>query len=214
MAKPPSFTATVYNLQGEKTGEMSLDESVFAVEVKPIVVQTVALAQRAAAHQPFAHAKTRAEKRGGGKKPWKQKGTGRARHGSSRSPLWRGGGVTFGPSKDRNMMQKVNKKLRKSAIRMCLSDKAAEQMLFVIDSVEGLEGKTKQLALLMNKLPTEGRGVLIASGEKNEKLRLAAQNLDNVNTVLADSVNVLDLLKYRYLVVDKAGVEKMTTHFA
>lgn len=209
-----TVSVPLYSLNGEKTGTVDLDPKVFGVQIKPLLVQFVANAQRANAHQPYAHVKTRGEVRGGGRKPWKQKGTGRARHGSSRSPIWRGGGVTFGPTNERNMSKKVNKKEKQSAVRMCLTDKASEQHLFVIDSFDGAEGTTKQLATLLQKLSAVGRGALIATGAKNELVTRAAQNLPKTNTVLADSVNVLDLLQYRYLVIDKAGVEKIVSHFA
>lgn len=194
-------------------GTLDLSDDIFAEEVNADLVNFVANAQRANAHVPYAHTKGRASVRGGGKKPWRQKGTGRARHGSSRSPIWRGGGVTFGPSKLRNMSKKVNKKTRRKAIRMMLSDKAANGALFVVDSLADSTGKTKELAELMNTLPMEKQTALVASGEKNENLTRAAKNLEKVNTVMATSVNVGDLLKYRYLIVDKAGVEKMTDVF-
>lgn len=203
----------VYNVKGEQTGEISLDENVFGVEVKPELIQFVANAQRANTHQPYAHAKNRAEVRGGGRKPWRQKGTGRARHGSIRSPLWRGGGATFGPRKERNMSQKVNIKTRRKAIRMMLSDKVGSGHLVVVDSLQELEGKTKQLAALLAKLPIQNSSALLAVGERNEQLTRAAKNIKRVNTILADSANVGDLLKYSYLVCDTAGVKKMTNIF-
>lgn len=207
-------TVNVYNIEGQQVGEMTLDEKIFGVEVNPVVVQEMSLAQRANAHIPYAHTKGRADVRGGGKKPWKQKGTGRARHGSIRSPLWRGGGVTFGPLSIRNMAQKMNKKQRRKAIRMMLSDKAKENLLIVIESFDGVEGKTKQISHLLEVLPVKGKSALIASAEKNELLTRSTQNLEKINTVLADSVNVADLLQYRFLVVDKSGIEKITSHFA
>ncbi len=199
----------VYNLTGESAGDMELDASVFGVELNSGLVQLVARAQRANAHIPVAHTKGRAEVRGGGKKPWRQKGTGRARHGSSRSPLWRGGGVTFGPTKERNMSLKINKKSKRAALRMMLTDKAAEKRLIVIDSFDGVDGKTKQISTLLEKV-AENRPSVIASGVKNDSLRRAAGNLARVNTMLADSLNVGDLLKYRYLIIDKAGIEQVT----
>lgn len=201
----------LYNLKGEATGDIELDKAVFEVEVDPALVQFVMNAQRANAHVPYAHTKGRAEVRGGGRKPWRQKGTGRARHGSSRSPIWRGGGVTFGPTSARNMSKKINKKERRNAIRMVLSDKANESAIFVIDSLKEVSGKTKELSTLITALPTEKQSVLFAVADKNESLTRAAQNLEAVNSVLADSVNVLDLLKYRYLIIDKAGLEELTT---
>ncbi|MFH1426197.1 MAG: 50S ribosomal protein L4 [Candidatus Kerfeldbacteria bacterium] len=201
----------LYNLDGKASGEIELDDAVFGVEVNPELVQFVVSAQQANAHIPYAHTKQRAEKRGGGRKPWRQKGTGRARHGSSRSPIWRGGGVTFGPTNDRNMTKKVNKKEKRKALSMVLSDKVSGNMFIVIDSIEQLEGKTKQLATVLSALPSKGKSVLIASGKKNAKLTRAANNLPNANTVLADSLSVGDVLKYNYVLIDKDGVETVTS---
>lgn len=206
-------TVKVYNLKGEETGDLKLDDAVFGVEVKPALVQYVLRAQRANAHAPYAHTKDRSEKRGGGKKPWAQKGTGRARHGSSRSPIWRGGGVTFGPRSNRNMKKKINKKENRAAIRMVLSDKVSEKMLLVVDSFEGLEGKTKQLATMLAATPAQGRSILIASGEKNAALTRSVQNLPKTDSTMARSLNVTSLLKNQYLLVDKAGIEALTEQF-
>jgi large subunit ribosomal protein L4 len=207
------ITVSVYNLEGKPAGEMNLDEALFGVELNLELVQHVAVAQRANAFIPYAHTKGRSDVRGGGKKPWKQKGTGQARHGSIRSPLWRGGGITFGPTSERNMNKKVNNKERRKALRMVLSNKTVDKALIVVDSFDGLTGKTKELATLLATLPTNGRSVLIASAQKNDVLRRATNNLEQVNTILADSINVGDLLTYQYLVVDKAGVETITERF-
>lgn len=206
-------TANVYNLQGKQAGEMTLDDAVFGVQIKPDVVQFVMNAQVANAAQSTAHSKERGEVRGGGKKPWRQKGTGRARHGSSRSPLWVGGAVTFGPRNDRNQSKKVNKKTRRSAIRMVLTDKLANTQFVIVDSFDGIEGKTKQFAAALEALPVERQSALVLTAEKNDALRRAAQNVQGVNTAMADSVNVRDLLKYQYVIVDQAGAEKLVATF-
>lgn len=206
-------TVNVYNLEGKQTGEITLDDAIFGVKVQPELIQFVVRAQRANAHVPYAHTKGRAEVRGGGRKPWKQKGTGNARHGSIRSPLWKGGGVTFGPTNVRNMSLKVNQKERRKAIRMILSDKAARNQLIVLESVEGLTGKTKQMSQLLNALPIKDHSALIALGTKNDMLKRSSQNLPRVNSVLADSLNAADLLKFEYMVVDKAGIETVVSRF-
>ena len=126
---------TLYNVTGEKSGEVKLSDAVFGIKPKESVVHQVYTALMSNARQPWAHAKDRSEKRGGGRKPWRQKGTGRARHGSIRSPLWTGGGVTFGPLKGRNFKQKINKKTRLLVTRMCLSDKVTDQKLIVIENL-------------------------------------------------------------------------------
>ncbi len=200
-------------MKGEETGSVDLDKAVFGVVVKPALVQAVARAMRASGAGTFAHTKDRSEKSGGGRKPWRQKGTGRARHGSSRSPIWRGGGVTFGPRSKRNQAKKINRKERRAAIKMMLSDKAAENMVLVVDSLDGVEGKTKQLADLLKALPSSGRSVLMATGGKNEKLTRAAQNIQRVDTTMASSVNVETLLGHQYLIIDRAGIDALTEQY-
>jgi large subunit ribosomal protein L4 len=204
----------VYNLKGEAAGELTLDDAVFGVEVDAKIVQFVSNAQRNNAYQPYAHTKDRSDVSGGGKKPWRQKGTGRARQGSIRSPQWRGGGSVFGPRKERNHDQKVNKKVRRQAIRMVLSDKAASNMLVVVDSFEGMTGKTKELSSVLSKLPTKRSSTLIAAAKKSDVLNRASRNIARVNTVLADSVNVRDLLAYKFLVIDKSGAEELVKQFS
>lgn len=209
MAKVP-----VYNFEGKELEKIDVADAVFAVEVDPKLVQFVANAQRSNAAHPYAHTKTRGEVSGGGRKPWKQKGNGRARQGSIRSPQWKGGGVVFGPRNTKNPEKKVNVKTRRLAIRMVLSDKLAEQKLVVVDSFTQCEGKTKALYGALGKLPSGHKSALIAVGSKSAEITRAARNIQKVNTVMADSVNVGDLLKHQYLVIDKAGIEKLSTHFA
>jgi len=199
----------IYNVKGEASGDITLDDSVFAVEVDPSLVQFVATAQRANAFTPYAHTKDRSDVSGGGKKPWRQKGTGRARQGSIRSPQWRGGGSVFGPRNTKNPEQKINKKVRRQAIRMVLSDKLSSNMLVVVDSFDTLTGKTKELSSALAKWPTGRSTALIASGKKSDVLNRASKNIVRVNTLLAGSVNVRDLLTYKYLVIDKSGAEAL-----
>src|SRR3989339_399497 len=201
------LSTTVYNLKGEKSGKMELLSKVFGVKINPKLIQFVVQAQRANAHVPYAHTKDRSEVSGGGKKPWKQKGTGSARQGSIRSPLWRGGGVTFGPSKLHNTQQKINKKEKKLATAMALSDKLSSELLIVVDSWEGLNGKTKEMFTLLNKLTVKNSSVLIVSGKLDDKLQRASKNLKKSNNTTADSIGVTSLLKYKFLVIDKAGIE-------
>ncbi len=201
---------TVYNLKGESVGEIALAPEVFGVTPKPSVVQFVVRAQRANAHVPYGHSKRRGQVSGGGRKPWKQKGTGRARQGSIRAPQWKGGGVNFGPNSERNMTMKVNKSTRHTALRMVLSDKVNDQLFLVVDSFDGVEGKSKQLATAIKSLPVKTRTALIATAQKQPLLQRAARNVVGVNTLLVDSLNVVDLLKYRFVLLDKAGVERLT----
>src|SRR3989339_146560 len=139
----------VYNLEGKEVREEELEQSFFDIVVKPEVVQQAVEAQLANSRQVLAHTKGRGEVRGGGKKPWKQKGTGRARHGSIRSPLWKGGGVTFGPTKERNFSQKINKKAKQQALFSVLSKKLADQEIKVVDEIKIKNIKTKEMAKIL-----------------------------------------------------------------
>ncbi len=203
----------IYNQSGVKIGEHELDAKVFGLKVSPVVVHQVLVAQLANARAPLAHTKMRGEVSGGGKKPWKQKGTGRARHGSIRSPLWRGGGVVFGPRNERNFEQKVNKKMKKKAVFMCLSDKVAFQKLIALDSLDLADGKTKTFVKLLNSLPVGGKKVLVGLGAPNKNVMAGAKNLKQVWATDAGSLNVRDLLKYEYLLITPEGLQKIVTTF-
>ncbi len=198
----------VYNQQGTETGSLELPASVFGVAVKSEVVHQVVTALRANLRQPLAHTKTRGEVRGGGKKPWKQKGTGRARQGSIRSPQWKGGGVVFGPRNDRNYTQKINKKVKNLALRMVLSDKAAAEKVKVLEELAVPENKTKRLAEILKALAL--RKVLIVTESKNEQIKRVARNLPNVEVAAADNLNVLELLAKTDLLLTTKAVEKIS----
>ncbi len=200
----------VYNLEGKEIEEMKLDSAVFDVEINPNLVHQVVEAQKANARQNFAHTKNRAEVRGGGRKPWRQKGTGRARHGSIRSPIWKGGGITFGPRRERNFEKKINKKMKKKALFMTLTDKVNENTFVAVDKLELPEIKTKNLFNILNKLPLKkAKSILVILPEKNETVIKSAKNLPEVKTIIADSLNIIDILKHEYLLVDKSGVKKI-----
>jgi large subunit ribosomal protein L4 len=204
----------VYNLQGKETEELKLDSDIFDIKINPNLVYQVVEVQKNNARQNLAHTKTRAEVRGGGRKPWRQKGTGRARHGSTRSPIWVGGGVTFGPSIERNFAKKINKKMKRKALFMTLTDKLRENQLVVTDKLELAEIRTKELANILNKLPTkEAKSVLLVLDQKNEVISKSAKNLPKINIILANSLNIMDILKHDYLLIDKAGIKKITETF-
>ncbi len=148
----PVLKLPVYSQTGEKVKELELNPRIFGVAVKESVVHQVAVAQMANSRQVLAHTKDKGEVRGGGRKPWRQKGTGRARHGSIRSPLWKGGGVTFGPTKERNFSQKVNKKMKRKALFMCLSDKVKQDWLILLDKLELSEGRTREMVAVLKSL--------------------------------------------------------------
>ena len=197
----------VYNLEGKETGEVDLDPAIFDIDVNEVVVHQAMVAQKANSRTRYAQTKTRSEVRGGGKKPWRQKGTGRARAGSSRSPLWKGGGVTFGPNKEVNYSKKINKKVRTKALKMVLSDKVKSKRLLVMENLDMPEVKTKKLTELLNNLPAKGKSVLISTAKKNNNLFKASGNLPKVGMLAANSLNVYDLLKNEYFILDKAGLE-------
>lgn len=161
--------ATVYNTTGEKIKEIELNPKVFGLTVKPELIQQAVVSQQANSRQVIAHTKDRSEVAGGGRKPWRQKGTGRARHGSIRSPLWRGGGITFGPTKERNFSVKINKKAKRKAILMSLSDKAANQKIVLVEKLELAEPKTKKFFQILQNLKLR---------EKKEK-KLRPQRMEN-----------------------------------
>jgi large subunit ribosomal protein L4 len=203
----------VYNSEGKENGEIKLDPKVFDIEINPVVVQQVVEAHVANRRQVLAHTKVMSEVRGGGKKPWRQKGTGRARHGSSRSPIWKGGGVTFGPRKNRNFTKKVNKKVKVKALFMVLTDKFKNNKLTVIDEIKLENRKTKDLLKIVKNIKLVDQKVVIGLGKKNINIQDSAKNIDNVKAMPADSFNVYTLLKYENLVLTKAAIEKISKHF-
>lgn len=188
----------VYNMKGEVVGEEKLDPALFGVEIKPGLIHEVVVAQKANVRQILAHTKDRGEVRGGGRKPWRQKGTGRARHGSIRSPIWRGGGVTFGPTKERNFKQKINKKARRKALLMCLSDKVVNKKLLLLDQLKLPEIKTKLMTKILENLPCKGKSVMIALSNYDPKIIKSASNLPKVCTIEVRNLNVYDLLIHEY----------------
>lgn len=195
----------LYNTAGKEQGTIELSDAVFAVPVQPDLVHQVYVSQRANARQPWAHSKDRSDVRGGGRKPWRQKGTGRARHGSIRSPIWRGGGVTFGPLNLRNYIQKINKKVNRSAVKMCLSAKLRDELLVVVDTF-ATEGKTKAIAALRAALPGQGKSTLMLSAGKQTDLLQAARNVPRTRVTRAQDVSVKDLLENKFIIISKDAV--------
>jgi large subunit ribosomal protein L4 len=189
-------SVSIYTQDGTSVGEMSLSEAYFGVKAKSKLIHEVLVAQQANRRKSIAHTKNRGDVSGGGKKPWKQKGTGRARQGSIRSPQWVGGGIVFGPRSERNFSLKVNRKAKQKALFMALSDKVANKTLFVIDSIVTEPTKTKAIASMVNRLPV-GKTTLIVAPASNAPLMRMVRNLPNVKLVTAQSVNLEDILKYR-----------------
>ena len=205
--------ANIYNTAGEKIKEVELNPKVFDIKVKPELIQWAIVAQQANRRKNLAHTKDRSEVRGGGRKPWRQKGTGRARHGSRRSPLWRGGGTTFGPTKERNFKREISRKMRRKALFIVLSAKAKDNSLFVLDDLVVESPKTKLIAGILNKLPIKG-SCLIILPKRDEKLERAAANLKNTGIIGAKDLNVMDLLSYKYAVLPKEGIKVIKETFA
>lgn len=203
----------LYNLKGKEEGTVDLNDVVFGVKSKMAVIHQVYTAIMANAREPWAHTKNKGEVRGGGKKPWKQKGTGRARHGSIRSPIWKGGGVTFGPLKYRNYKQKINKKMNQQAVRMCLSDKILADKLVVLEDLTS-DGKTKAMVALRDALPGNKKTILWLIPKTNEMIKRATRNIPKLEVQLASDVNVVDLLHHQYVVVTKPAVEILEKRLA
>ncbi len=203
----------LYNKEAKETGELELDDAVFGISLKNQVVHQIYNAMMANAREPWAHTKDRGDVRGGGKKPWKQKGTGRARHGSNRSPIWVGGGVTFGPLKVRNYKQKIQKKMNQLAVRMCLSAKVKDTQFIVLENFE-VSGKTREMVDLRKALPGFGKTTLLLSDASNEKLNLGTRNIQRLDMQQASDVNVVDLLHHQYIITTKKGVEILEKRLA
>ncbi|OGH64502.1 MAG: 50S ribosomal protein L4 [Candidatus Magasanikbacteria bacterium RIFCSPHIGHO2_02_FULL_47_14] len=201
----------VYNQEGKEVSTIELADTVFGVAMNEALVYQVYVVQEANARLPWAHTKNRGDVRGGGKKPWKQKGTGRARHGSIRSPIWKGGGVTFGPRNERSYTRKVNDKMKQKAVTMCLSEKLGAQQLIVIDNVQ-TTGKTKEFATMRRQLPVKG-GTLVIVDTLDQNTSRAVRNIKDCVVERAQNVNVSDLLHNQSVIVTKGAVEALQKRF-
>jgi len=204
---------TVYNQKGEKKKEIDLSAPVFNCEIKPEVVHQAVVTQMANYRDNIADTKDRSEVRGGGKKPWKQKGTGRARHGSSRSPIWVGGGITFGPTTEKNYSKKMNKKARQKAIAMVLTDKVKENNFIVVDEIKLEKTNTQGLIAVYDKLPVKKKKALIVLDAKNENISRSAKNVQYLNTLPANSLNVVDMLGYEAMIVTEKAIKQIEKTF-
>ena len=202
----------VYDIKGKKVSDVELAESVFGIEPNEAIVHSVLVNYLANQRQGTQSTKTRAEVRGGGRKPWRQKGTGRARQGSIRAPQWIKGGIALGP-KPRSYRYTVNKKERRLAIKSLLSSKVLENELTVVDKLELSEIKTKTMVAALDSLKVTGK-TLIMLPEKNENVQKSARNIEGVKTTLVNTINVYDLLKYNKLVVTLDTVKKLEEVYA
>ena len=208
----------VYNLKNEKVGTMDLSDGIFGAKWNAILVKQVLDAQKANARSPWAHAKDRSEVRGGGRKPWRQKGTGRARHGSTRSPIWVGGGKSHGPRNEKDYSEKVNKKMKRGAIFSVLSKKMKDGEVKIFEDFSIEAPKTKMLALTLRGLlgmkhDAKRFDVALITNGGNTNLFRASSNLTKAKALSADSLNVYDIMDHKNLFIEKAAVETIEKHY-
>ena len=235
-----SIKIKIYNQKAESVGDMKLPDKIFSVKVNESLVHQAMVMQMANERQVLAHTKDRSEVRGGGAKPWRQKGTGRARAGSNRSPIWIGGGITFGPRKDRNFKKKINKKMKQKAMFMVLGDKVKNDSLVVLDKLEMKEYKTKVFAEMLRNLETlkhkntktrkhentkirkhentkirkhentkAKQSVLVISDKKDDKVKYSGRNLVGVKIINLSNINIIDLLKYKDVIVTVEVIKRL-----
>jgi len=202
-----------YNQNGEKTGQTLLPKEIFDVPVNSDLVWQVVVSQAANKRLPWAHTKDRSEVSGGGRKPWAQKGLGRARHGSIRSPLWRHGGITFGPRKEKIFKKKIPKKMKRKALFMVLSQKSKDDELILVDKLKVEKPKTKKFFEILKKLPLKKINALVALSRLDQNFILAARNIPEVQTILAKDLNCLDLLSFKYLIMPKDSIKVIKETF-
>ena len=202
---------TIYSIEGKESGKVSLPESVFGASWNPDLVHEVVVSMTSNARAGTAHTKDRSEVRGGGKKPWRQKGTGRARHGSRRSPIWTGGGVTFGPRNEKDFSKKINKKVRQKALASTLSKKQADGEMLFVDTITFAEPKTTAAKSALGALAKgskkedlaskKNNAALILLTERNEAVEKSFRNFGNIEVAQVKDVNPVDLLTYKYVIV-------------
>lgn len=202
---------SVYNMEGKEVGALELNDAVFGVEVNEHLVHLAVVAQLANKRQGTQKAKTRSEVRGGGRKPWRQKGTGHARQGSTRAPQWTGGGVVFAPT-PRDYSFKLNKKEKRAALKSALTSRVEEKKFIVLDEINFGEIKTKNFQNVLNNLNVAKALVVLEDGNKNAEL--SARNIPSVKTARTNTINVYDILKYNTVIATKAAVETIEEVYA
>ena len=219
-----SVKLNIYNQDATKAGTIELSEQVFGLPVKEALIHQAVVTQMANQRQVLAHTKDRSEVRGGGKKPWRQKGTGRARVGSSRSPIWIGGGVTFGPTKDRNFKKKINRKMRQQALCMVLADRINNNDLVIINELTVGEFKTKTVNGIIKNIeskilkPAGGkkvkRSILILNDNKDEKFKYSVRNLVGISQLNLENINIVDLLNHKNLILTASAAKKLEAMYS
>lgn len=202
---------SVYNIEGKEVGTIDLSDAVFGVEVNEHLLHMAVVSQLANKRQGTQKAKTRSEVRGGGRKPWRQKGTGHARQGSTRAPQWSGGGVVFAPT-PRDYSFKLNKKEKRAALKSALTSRVEEKKFIVLDEINFGEIKTKNFQNVLNNLNVAKALVVLEDGNKNAEL--SARNIPSVKTARTNTINVYDILKYNTVIATKAAVETIEEVYA
>jgi len=205
---------SVFNQKGEEVGKELLPKEIFEVRVNPDLIHQVVVSFLANQRQKIAHTEDRGEVRGGGKKPWRQKGTGRARAGSIRSPLWKGGGITFGPRKEKVFKKIIPKKIKRKALFMVLSAKAKKDLLTLVDTLEIEKGKTREIFEILKKLPCKDKSTLIALPEYDKKIIQASRNMPHVKVMEAKELNALALLSFKYILLPKNALKVIKETFS
>ncbi len=195
----------VYNQEGKEVSELKLSEAVFGLPWNADLVHQAVRVALANKRQVLASTKDRSQVSGGGRKPWRQKGTGRSRHGSIRSPIWKGGGVAFGPTKERNFKLKINKKMAQKAFLTAVSGKVKDDELLVLNELKISAPKTKEMAKIIANFPQIKNGLLVSF--KDENIKKAGRNLSKLDIANIDNLNILDILKYKHLIFTKDGIE-------
>jgi len=201
---------SLLNTKGEQVGSLTLEASLFDVKMNPALIHEAVVAQQANSREAIAHTKTRGEVAGSSKKPWKQKGTGRARHGSTKSPIWVGGGITFGPRNERNFSLKINKRAKRKALAMILSEKVATDRFIAVDTLELKDGKTKELLAILKNLPISKKKTLIVLPPAQKDVAIAAKNMKGIETMPSNTLNVVDLLKADVVLISKEAIDMIT----
>ncbi len=203
----PKFAAQAFDVSGKSQGSVSMSKELFGAKENPTLLAQAYRVYFAHDNQRMAHTKTRGEIRGGGKKPWRQKGTGRARAGSSRSPLWVGGGITFGP-RYHKLNISLPQKMKQKALSLALTQKLKNGSIKVITNLENISPKTKVVSGLLSKLETKGTTLIIIS-DKNQSLKLATRNIQNLSTENVKNLNAYKILKYTNLIFSKEAITKL-----
>jgi large subunit ribosomal protein L4 len=204
---------TVKNIAGKDVKEIELKDFVFNVPSNNTLLHQVYVAQTGNSRKAIAHTKDRGERSGSGIKPWRQKGTGRARAGSAQSPLWRKGGVTFGPTKDRNFSKDTNQKMRQKAVMIALSEKLRSGKIVVIDTLNYPEKKTKQFALTLQNLGITGKSIVLSLTGDERACTVMSRNIPKVENTPTENLNVMQLLDREYLLITEAGVRNLEGRF-